>query len=109
MKIGIPKEIHRGEKRVATTPEVAGRLQKLGYEVLIQKGAGAKANYSDEDFAAAGVEIVKDAKTLWAKSDIVAKVRPPEAKEVGLLKEGGNLISFIWPAQNEELMGQLAD
>ncbi|MEE2766761.1 MAG: Re/Si-specific NAD(P)(+) transhydrogenase subunit alpha [Pseudomonadota bacterium] len=109
MKIGIPKEIHRGEKRVATTPEVAGRLQKLGYEVLIQKGAGTKANYSDEDFAEAGVEIVKDAKTLWAKSDIVAKVRPPEEKEVGLLKEGGNLISFIWPAQNEELMSQLAD
>ena len=101
MKIGIPKEIHQGERRVATTPEVAEKLRKLGFEVAIEKGAGEAANFSDEVYLEAGVEIVENAKALWATSDIVAKVRPPETHpelaidEVELLKEGGNLISFI--------------
>ncbi len=114
MKIGIPKEIHAGERRVATTPEVAEKLQKLGYSVAIEKDAGKLANFTDDAYREAGVEVVEDAKTLWSTSDIVAKVRPPETHpelaidEVELLKEGGNLISFIWPAQNEELMSRLA-
>ena len=114
MKIGIPKEIHAGEKRVATTPEVAEKLQKLGYSVAIEKDAGKLANFTDDAYREAGVEIVEDAKTLWATSDIVAKVRPPETHpelaidEIELLQDGGNLISFIWPAQNEELMSRLA-
>ncbi|MGH8476488.1 MAG: Re/Si-specific NAD(P)(+) transhydrogenase subunit alpha [Methylococcales bacterium] len=114
MKIGIPKEIHSGEKRVATTPEVAEKLLELGYEVAIEQGAGEAANFSDESYREAGVEIVENAKTLWATSDIVAKVRPPETHpelaidEVELLKQGGNLISFIWPAQNPELLQRLA-
>lgn len=114
MKIGIPKEIHSGEKRVATTPDVAEKIRKLGFDVAIEKGAGITANFSDEAYIEAGVEVVDDAKTLWSISDIVAKVRPPETHpelaidEIELLKEGGNLISFVWPAQNEELMGKLA-
>ena len=114
MKIGIPKEIHAGERRVATTPEVAEKLQKLGYSVAIEKDAGKLANFTDDAYREAGVEVVDDAKTLWSTSDIVAKVRPPETHpelaidEVELLNEGGNLISFIWPAQNEELMSRLA-
>lgn len=114
MKIGIPKEIHAGEKRVATTPEVAEKLQKLGYSVAIEKDAGKLANFTDDAYREAGVEIVEDARTLWSTSDIVAKVRPPETHpelaidEIELLKDGGNLISFIWPAQNEELMSRLA-
>ncbi len=114
MKIGIPKEIHAGERRVATTPEVAEKLQKLGYSVAIEKDAGTLANFTDDAYREAGVEVVDDAKTLWSTSDIVAKVRPPETHpelsidEIELLQEGGNLISFIWPAQNEELMSRLA-
>jgi H+-translocating NAD(P) transhydrogenase subunit alpha len=114
MKIGIPKEIHEGEKRVATTPEVAEKLRKLGYGIVIEKGAGAAANFSDEAYIEAGAEIVENAKTLWATADIVAKVRPPETHpelavdEIELLKEGGSLISFIWPAQNSDLMKRLA-
>jgi len=113
MKIGIPKEIHAGEKRVATTPEVAEKLQKLGFTVAIESGAGVGADYSDEAYQAAGVEIVPDAATLWASSDIVMKVRGPEVNpatgqdEVDLLREGGNLISFIWPGQNAELLQRL--
>jgi NAD(P) transhydrogenase subunit alpha len=114
MKIGIPKEIHLGEKRVATTPEAAEQIIKLGFSVLIEKGAGLGANISDEAYKEAGVEIVDNAKTLWDQADIVMKVRAPEQhpelalNEIDLLPEGGRLISFIWPAQNEELMQQLA-
>lgn len=114
MKIGVPKEIHEGEKRVATTPEVAEKLRKLGYEVAIEKGAGETANFSDETYLEAGVEIVENAKKLWATSDIVVKVRAPEVHpelamdEIELLRKGGNLISFIWPAQNPEIMKRLA-
>ncbi len=114
MKIGVPKEIHPGEKRVATTPEAAEQLIKLGFEVSIESGAGESADISDEAYKKAGVKIVKDTKTLWENSDIVIKVRAPEQhpklgiNEVELLPTGGNLISFIWPAQNEALMKQLA-
>ncbi|WP_432740329.1 Re/Si-specific NAD(P)(+) transhydrogenase subunit alpha [Methylobacter sp. G7] len=114
MKIGIPKEIHSGEKRVATTPEAAEQIIKLGFSVLLEKGAGLAANISDEAYQEVGVEIVDNAKALWKKADIVMKVRAPERHpelaldEIDLLSEGGRLISFIWPAQNEELMQQLA-
>jgi NAD(P) transhydrogenase subunit alpha len=114
MKIGVPKEIHQGEKRVALTPETAEQIMKLGFSVCIEKGSGQGANISDEAYKEAGVEIVDDAKTLWKNSDIVMKVRAPERHpelaidEIDLLREGGNLISFIWPAQNEALMQKLA-
>ncbi len=106
--IGIPKEIAAGEKRVATVPEVVEKLIKLGFKVAVQSGAGEAANCSDDVYRAAGAEIVADAATLWATSDIVFKVRGPGADEVKLLRKGGTLISFIWPAQNSELMQQLA-
>jgi len=114
MKIGIPKEIHQGEKRVATTPEAAEQLIKLGFSVCIESGAGLNADISDEAYKNVGVEIVKNVKTLWKKSDIVMKVRAPEQHpelaidEVEMLSKGGHLISFIWPAQNEQLMQKLA-
>ena len=114
MRIGVPKEIHAGEKRVATTPEIAEKLQKLGFSVAVESGAGDAANFSDDAYREAGVEIVTDAGSLWASSDIILKVRAPEARpeiginEIELLREGGNLISFIWPGQNPELLEKLA-
>jgi NAD(P) transhydrogenase subunit alpha len=106
--IGVPKETAAGEKRVATVPEVVEKLIKLGFSVAVQSGAGDAANFSDDSYRAAGAEVVGDAAALWAKADIVFKVRGPSAEEVGLLREGSTLISFIWPAQNPELMQQLA-
>ena len=82
MKIGIPKEIHAGEKRVATTPEVAKQLIKLGFEVAIEAGAGSAAHYSDASFVEAGVTVIKNTKDLWSSSDIILKVRGPESNEV---------------------------
>lgn len=114
MKIGIPKEIHEGEKRVATTPEAAAQLIKLGFSVSVESGAGEAADLSDSAYQDAGATIVADTATLWQQSDIVLKVRAPELNtaldvdECDLLREGGCLISFIWPAQNAGLMDKLA-
>ena len=111
MKIGVPKEIHAGEKRVATTPEVIGHLKKLGFEVLVEAGAGAGAHFSDAAYSEAGATVVDNAKSVWSDSDIVLKVRGPElnGEEINLLKEGQILISFLWPAQNPDLLKKLAD
>ncbi|MCB1760631.1 MAG: Re/Si-specific NAD(P)(+) transhydrogenase subunit alpha [Gammaproteobacteria bacterium] len=113
MRIGIPKEVHPDECRVAATPETAEQLHKLGYTLAIEAGAGEKAHFSDDSYREAGVEIVDDTRRLWAESDIVMKVRAPELHpqlgidECELLPEGGRLVSFIWPAQNEALMQRL--
>lgn len=101
LKIGTPKEIFPGEARVAMTPESAKQLQKLGYTCLVQSGAGKAAGFSDEAYKEAGVEIVKTAPSLWKQSDIVAKVRQPEDKELGYLTDGKTLISFFNPGGNE--------
>jgi NAD(P) transhydrogenase subunit alpha len=108
MQIGIPAETSAGEKRVATVPEVVEKLIKLGFKVAVESGAGEGANCSDESYRAAGAEIIVGAAKLWAESDIVFKVTIPTSTEVGLMRESGTLIGFIWPAQNPELMQQLA-
>ena len=107
MKIGVPRETHPGERRVATTPEVAGQLQKLGYEVVVEKDAGAEASFSDEAYQEAGCSIADSAADIWSGSDIVLKVRPPEGGQAEGLKESQTLISFLYPGQNPELLEQL--
>ncbi|HEX7636291.1 MAG TPA: Re/Si-specific NAD(P)(+) transhydrogenase subunit alpha [Noviherbaspirillum sp.] len=108
LMIGVPREVFPGEKRVATVPDVVEKLIKLGFSVTVESGAGDAANFSDDAYRAAGAQIVDTAARLWATSDIVFKVRGPNAEEVGLMCEGSTLVSFIWPAQNPELMQQLA-
>jgi len=108
LTIGVPREVVAGEKRVATVPEVVEKLIKLGFKVAVESGAGDAANCSDDTYRAAGAQIIEGAANLWAASDIVFKVAVPTSEEVGLLREGGTLIGFIWPAQNPELMQQLA-
>ena len=113
MKIGVPKEIHPGERRVAATPETVGQIAKLGYTVAIESGAGEAAQFSDDAYRESGAEIVADARSLWAHADIILKVRPPAphptlgVHETELLREGGVLMSFLWPAQNPDLMERL--
>ena len=108
MQIGIPNEIYEGECRAATTPEVAQHLQKLGFTVAVESGAGESASFPDHSYREAGVEVIDDRNALWASSDIIFKVRAPEEEEIGLLTPGKILASFIWPAQNEDLMKKLA-
>jgi H+-translocating NAD(P) transhydrogenase subunit alpha len=106
--IGVPKETAPGEKRVATVPDVVAKLVKLGFAVAVESGAGAAANFADDTYRAAGAEVVPDAAQLWSRADIVFKVRPPSPEEVRMLRAGATLIGFVWPAQNPELMQQLA-
>ena len=107
-RIGVPREIVPGEKRVASVPEAVVKLVKLGFAVVVESGAGDLANFSDDDYRAAGASIVGSAAELWNGSDIVFKVRGPTPDEVALMHAGQTLIGFIWPAQNPELMQQLA-
>ncbi len=106
--IGIPKEVFPGERRVATVPDVVPRLVKLGFGVMVQSGAGEAASLSDDAYAAAGATVVPDAASVWSKADIVFKVRAPAPEEVAAMRAGQILVSFIWPAQNPELMKSLA-
>ena len=106
--IGVPKEVFAGEKRVATVPEAVEKLIKLGFKVAVESGAGEGANCSDDAYRTAGAEVVEGTANLWTMSDIIFKVGVPTADEVGLMHEGQALITFIWPAQNPELMQQLA-
>ncbi len=97
-----------GEARVAMTPDSARALQKLGHDCAIETGAGTRAGFSDAAYEEAGVEIIKTAAQLWKASDVVAKVRPPTETEAKRLRKGQTLISFFWPAANEELMSLAA-
>jgi H+-translocating NAD(P) transhydrogenase subunit alpha len=114
MKIGVPREVHPGERRVAATPETVQQIIKLGYSVAIESGAGKAANFNDDAYAAAGATIAPNVQALYADADIVFKVRAPMVNpdtgshESELLRAGQTLISFIWPAQNAELMDRLA-
>lgn len=102
MRIGIPKEIDEGEKRVALTPEVAKQIQKLGYDLSIEAGAGEAANFSDASYVEADVDVISDPKKLWTSCDIIMKVRAATDENIEWMKSGQTLISFMSPAQNPD-------
>ena len=108
MRIGVPSETHPGERRVAITPDVALQLQKLGFSVAIEAGAGVAASFDDAAYREAGVDVVDTAGEVLAGSDIVLKVRAPNDDELDLFHSGQTLISFLWPAQNPQLLERLA-
>src|ERR1017187_4884200 len=111
--IGIPKEVHAGERRVAATPDTARKLQKLGFVVTVEHGAGESADFPDARYIEADCTIAADARELWANANIILKVRAPEdnhsigGNEAHLLTEDKTLISFLAPAQNPELVSRL--
>ncbi len=113
MRIGIPKEIHPGERRVAGTPKTVKKLIEMGFEVVVEREAGLAAEHHDEMYAQAGATLTDDVKTLWSESDIILKVHSPQihptlgVHEADLIKEGGCLIGFIWPAQNQDILDKL--
>jgi NAD(P) transhydrogenase subunit alpha len=115
MRIGVPKEVFDGERRVATTPDVVAQLLKLGFAVSVESGAGLGASLDDAAYERAGAVVVTDPQALWASSDIVLKVRPPTrhpgtgTDEVDFTRDGQMLIAFIWPAQQPDLVRRLAE
>ncbi len=114
MKIGIPREVYPGERRVAATPESVAQLIKLGFSVVVESDAGMEANIGDDVYREAGAEVAAGPREVWEAADILLKVRAPMphptlgCSEAALLAAGKTLVSFIWPAQNPELMQDLA-
>jgi NAD(P) transhydrogenase subunit alpha len=106
MIIGIPRESLPGETRVAATPQTVGQLIKLGYEVVVEAGAGAASSFTDSAFTEAGAD-VGSAEQVWA-ADVVLKVNAPDNAEIAALRDGATLISLISPALKPELVEQLA-
>lgn len=109
MKIGIPKEVLDNELRVAISPKNTKRLIKKGFEVLIETGAGNKAKFSDDDYKSYGAEICASVNDLYKNVDIVFKVQAPTNEEIALMKPNTLLLSYLFPAQNPELLQKLAD
>jgi NAD(P) transhydrogenase subunit alpha len=107
MRIGVPRETYEGERRVATTPDVAAQLIKLGFDVAVEAGAGEHSSFSDAAYRDAGCDVIGSADELWSKSELVMKVRAPDNDEAARLRPDQTLISFIWPAQNPELLEAL--
>ena len=106
MIIGVPRERMEGENRVALTPSIVAKMEKLGHSLLVEKGAGERAGLTDAAYVEAGATLAKSGKELWSKADVIAKVRPPEGDELDQLAPTQTLISFFYPAQNEALLEQ---
>ena len=114
MKVGVPRERFEGERRVGATPDTVKRLVKMGFEVLVEAGAGASAQLPDGAFLEAGAEIVPERSEVWQRSDIVVKVRPPTelpdgTHEADELRQGQLLVSLLFPAQNGALVERMGE
>jgi len=109
MIVGIPKELSRDEQRVAATPNTTKRLVKQGFDVLIERGAGERSSYSDKVYIEAGARIIDSAKELYKSSNIILKVLAPTFDEIDLMNPDTITLSYLWPAQNPELLQKLAD
>lgn len=105
MKIGIPRESLSGETRVACTPATVALLSKLGFETVVESGAGLAASLDDAAYQTAGATVA-DKATVWA-CPLIYKVNAPSEGELPLLKEGQTIVSFLWPRQNEALVEAL--
>ncbi len=106
MRIGIPREVRDGERLVAATPKTTGQLIKLGYEVVVESGAGLEANFPDAAFAEAGASI-GDSAAVWS-SDVVAMVNAPVDEEIAAMKPGTVIASTMTPGSHPELLEKLS-
>ncbi|KAK3325969.1 NAD(P) transhydrogenase beta subunit-domain-containing protein [Apodospora peruviana] len=109
LTVGVPRETYPDERRVALTPQNVALLLKKGFgKVIVEKGAGALADFHDEAYDKAGATLVDSASAVWGEADIVLKVRGPSAAEADGVKEGQTIISFLQPTQNKPLVEKLA-
>lgn len=109
MKVGVPKELTKGELRVGATPKTVKRLLKQGFEVFIEKDAGINANYSDEEYEASGATILPTSDAVYETADIILKVQAVKDEEIDKMHEGQVSFSYLNPAQNQDLLQKLAD
>lgn len=109
MKIGIPKEIIENEYRVSLTPKNTERIIKKGYQVLVESGAGDKANFSDNDYEKSGAIIIQTKSELYSEVQLILKVQPPTDSEITMIKPDTLLLSYLYPSNNRELMEKIAN
>lgn len=109
MTIGIPKEIKVQEHRVSMVPSSVGELTRRGHRVLVEKNAGAGASYPDESYVAHGAEIVDSAAEVFAQSELIVKVKEPQASEVAMLNEQHTLFTYLHLAADKTLTQSLVD
>jgi len=107
MVIGIPKESLAAETRIAATPTSVKQLKKLGFDIVVESGAGEKASFRDEAYSAAGAGIA-DSATIW-QADLIYKINPPTDAEIAMMKDGATLVSFIYPGLNPDLVKKLSE
>lgn len=103
MVIGVPKEIKEQEQRVALLPSAANQLIRHGHSVLVEKNAGIGSGYADEEYVKAGAEIVDTAKEVFARADMIVKVKEPLKAEFSLLRKGQILFTYLHLAASREL------
>jgi len=108
MKIAVFKELLLGEKRVAATPETVGKMVKLGFQIMIEVGAGSEASFDDQSYQTAGATITTDKALMLSTADLILKVNPPEPDEIAGMKNGAVLMSYLQPLTQFKLMQQLA-
>lgn len=108
MKVCIPFEINTSEPRVAATPKTVLRLIKQGFEVYVENDAGLKSNFSNKDFTESGAQILSTPKEIYKTADIILKVLAPSSEEIELMHKGQVILSYLWPAQNPDLLEQLS-
>ncbi len=108
MKIGIPKEIIEGERRVAIVPKMAEQLKKDNHDILVEDDAGEAAFFSDSEYEQAGATIVADAQSLYAGADVIMKIWPPETHEVEMMKQGSTYIGFLSPISKLDIIEQIS-
>lgn len=104
MKIGVPKELKQGERRVALVPESVAFLVKSGFEVVVEQGAGLSAYYSDDAYKTAGATIVALKTEVYSTADMLLKVNAPSSEEIATMKVGASLVCFMWAATNPALV-----
>src|SRR5512136_92273 len=107
MKIGVPREVTPGERRIALVPDSAKKLVAEGNEVWVQSAGGAPADFSDAEYTAAGAKLAESAAALWAQSELVLKIQPPNAAEVESLRQGATLVAILQPFQNGDTVRRL--
>jgi len=107
MRIGVPRQTQRGETRVALTPESVAKLAQRGVEVVVQRGAGERACFFDDEYETAGASLVAEAGPLWREADVVVVVAPPEPDDAAQLRQGACLLGMLDPARNADLLRAL--
>jgi proton-translocating NAD(P)+ transhydrogenase subunit alpha len=108
MRIGVPREVTPGERRIALVPDSAKKLVAEGNEVWVQSAGGAPTDFSDAEYEAAGAKLAGTASEIWAQSELVLKIQPPDASEVESLRQGALLVAILQPFQNGDIVKRLA-